>query len=172
MSYRNIIPNASAVVIRKHVLDKVGKAEDNFKLNGDWVFWAAIIADVKVAYIAKKLNYFRFHLNNVRSKSLVKGVALHEMSRVVLEMQQYGEPNTVFLNAAVDSITKGWVKDIILSKIPLKTNIAIFRILRTVNPNFTKSFVAHFAKFLFSNKLSGIRQLLGDGLLYKITRNG
>ncbi|RYE18703.1 MAG: NAD-dependent epimerase/dehydratase family protein [Sphingobacteriaceae bacterium] len=67
MSYRNIIPNASAAVIRKSVLTEVGSADETFRLNGDWVFWAKILAVSYVAFVSEKLNYFRQHTNNVRS---------------------------------------------------------------------------------------------------------
>ncbi|OGX91079.1 glycosyltransferase family 2 protein [Hymenobacter coccineus] len=170
MSYRNIIPNASAVVIRKSVIDKVGKADEKFKINGDWVFWAAIIADVKVAFVAEKLNYFRFHLNNVRSKTLAKGVALSERSTVLRAMQKYGKGNGKFFDIAVNDLVNTWFSEMILNNIPLKTHMKIFSNLKKVNTKFSKDFLTCLNKYFISNNLSGLRQFLGDGLLYKVLR--
>ena len=170
MSYRNIIPNASAVVIRKSVLDRVGKANETFKVNGDWIFWASAIAKSKVAYTARKLNYFRYHPNNARSK-MGRGTALNELTQVLTTMQQYGQPNAVLFNKMMDTLTETWVEELIRNDTALKINRQIYKRLKAVDPIFVARFLVFFKKALLSNKLSGIRQFLGDGLLYKFFKN-
>jgi len=168
MSYRNIVPNASAVVIRKSAIDKVGKANEKFKVNGDWVFWASLMADTKVAFISKKLNYFRFHLNNARTKTLVKGIALSEMTSVLVEMQQYGKPNQVFLDKMIAVLNEMWFSAMVLNKIPIRTHIKIFNNMKKVNNRFNNDFFMNIKKYFIDNKLSGLRILLGDGLIYRL----
>jgi glycosyltransferase involved in cell wall biosynthesis len=167
MSYRNIIPNASAVVMRKSVIDRVGRADESFRLNGDWVFWAALMANTKVAFVADKLNYFRFHLNNVRSKTLEKGIALSELTRVVRTIQQYGEPNQKFLNQVIDILNGMWFAGIVANDIPLDKHLQIMSNLRAVDSKFVSRFRQYFTQYFLSNKLSGLRQLLGSNLFYK-----
>lgn len=60
LKYRNIIPNASAVVFKKKYFTNIDKT---LKMNyaGDWFIWITIAAKGDVAYIHKSLNYFRRH---------------------------------------------------------------------------------------------------------------
>ncbi|WP_281322655.1 glycosyltransferase family 2 protein [Flavobacterium aestivum] len=65
--YRNVIPNAAAVIFRKNGLIKNSHLDLNplLKYNGDWLFYLKIIANNKVAFIEKPLNNFRFHSHSV-----------------------------------------------------------------------------------------------------------
>ncbi|MFD1466657.1 glycosyltransferase family 2 protein [Hymenobacter caeli] len=170
MSFRNVIPNASAVVIRKSVIDKVGKADENFRINGDWIFWAAIMANTKVAYLAEKLNYFRFHTNNVRSSTLANGVSLHEKTKLLHVIQQYGAPNPVFFDKMIEELMQLWFQGIIANDIPFHTQVRIHSNMRSINKRFYPIFFKYFKKNMLENNLSGMRQFLGDGLLYKILK--
>ncbi|HEX8429500.1 glycosyltransferase family 2 protein [Hymenobacter sp.] len=167
MSYRNIIPNASAVVIRKNMLDKVGKADESYKLNGDWVFWASIIADVKVAFVAEKLNYFRFHLNNVRSKTLANGLALSELTRVVRVMQQYGKPNQIFIDKMIDKMTDMWFDGIVKNAIPVKTSLKILLNIRSVKNGFNAHLLKYIKKHMLDHNYNGLKHFLVTGTFYK-----
>lgn len=70
--YKNIIPNASAAIFRKDIIDTHWFIEiSTMKFAGDWLFWILILSKGDVLYISKKLNYFRNHNNTTRSnKSL------------------------------------------------------------------------------------------------------
>jgi glycosyltransferase involved in cell wall biosynthesis len=63
--HRNTIPNASAVLFRKSVFDKIGGAPVHFKNNGDWLTWLKMLCFGKVAFVSKPLNYFRKHDKSV-----------------------------------------------------------------------------------------------------------
>ncbi len=66
----NFIPNASGVIFRKSLIDEtIFSLITNKKLLGDWLFWIDLIKKTKLAYIAQPLNYFRTHLQTVRSIS-------------------------------------------------------------------------------------------------------
>lgn len=167
MSYRNIIPNASAVLIRRDVLLRTGVADGSLKLNGDWVFWAAILAQTKVAFIGDRLNFFRFHLNNVRSKVQYNGIAVNEMSKVIDIMRQYGEPDPVFFTKSINALTEMWMEGIVRTSISWKLHQEIYANLKKISPGFDLHFAKSFIKFMLENKLSGARRLLGDGIVYK-----
>ncbi|RZK45345.1 MAG: glycosyltransferase family 2 protein [Hymenobacter sp.] len=170
MSYRNIIPNASAVVMRRSRVEQIGGADDSFRLNGDWIFWASLIADTKVAFVARKLNYFRFHLNNVRSKTAVNGVALSELTRVVRIMQQYGKPKDLFLDRMIRTLTDMWFVGIVANNIPLKKHREIFANLKAIDANFGLRFRQYIRQYILNDKFKGLRALLGINRIYTIGR--
>jgi glycosyltransferase involved in cell wall biosynthesis len=78
----NTVPNASAVVFRKAVYERVGGADESLRLCGDWKLWAAIALTGKVSYLAEALNYFRFHVASSRSVTNRIGTDFAEMLRV------------------------------------------------------------------------------------------
>ena len=67
--YRNVIPNASAVVFRKDIYLKVGGATVNLRTNGDWELWLKMLMIGKVYYCNKIMNNFRYHKGSVIAKA-------------------------------------------------------------------------------------------------------
>ena len=63
--HRNTIPNASAVLFRKSVFDKIGGASIHLKNNGDWLTWLKMLCFGRIAFLSKPLNYFRKHDKSV-----------------------------------------------------------------------------------------------------------
>jgi len=65
--YRNVIPNASAVVFRKRNAISLGVLEtDSFlRYCGDWLFYIKLIANNKVAFKSTALNCYRYHPQSV-----------------------------------------------------------------------------------------------------------
>lgn len=168
MSYYNIIPNASAVVFRRTIAEQVGPADGNFKLVGDWLYWASILALSKVSFVAEPLNYFRSHSGNVRSSKQTNGTALLETVLIVKVMQRFGTPDTGFYTRKLREALDFWIHAIISPeyRIPISRHRAIFQAFKALDPAFNARFVTEFGKFMFSNKLSGVRMYLGDGVLY------
>ncbi|MEI7736808.1 MAG: glycosyltransferase family 2 protein [Ferruginibacter sp.] len=66
--YKNTIPNASAVVFRKSVYEQAAMAPEHLKNNGDWLIWLKMLCYGKVAFVARPLNYFRYHEQSVIAK--------------------------------------------------------------------------------------------------------
>lgn len=68
--YKNTIPNASATLIRRSVLEKCGGViEQPFRLCGDWLQWIKILACSHIAFVPECLNYWRQSTSNARIKS-------------------------------------------------------------------------------------------------------
>lgn len=171
MSYRNIIPNASAVVFRKSTMLRAGFADESFRLVGDWLYWAKILSISKLAFVAEPLNFYRHHSSNVRSKTLINGIYFLELTRMLAILQKYGEPDSVLFNKMIDSILNMWFSSMIEYDIPLKRHYNIFNNLCNIN-NYSKQVSRTKLKtFLFNNKASGVRQILGDGILYPFLRS-
>lgn len=70
--YRNVIPNASAAVIRKAAFEATTGLETQMKLNGDWFLWIKILRKADLLFIAENLNYFRQHNTNKTTKQNTK----------------------------------------------------------------------------------------------------
>ena len=67
--FKNTIPNASAVLIRRSIYELIGGAEEALFLSGDWMTWIRILLNSDLAFHAQSLNSFRTHQSSVRAKS-------------------------------------------------------------------------------------------------------
>ncbi|MCQ2974922.1 MAG: glycosyltransferase family 2 protein [Bacteroidales bacterium] len=67
--YINTIPNASAILFRKSLINTIPNFIINMRLVGDLYFYCYVLMRSDVAFLAQKLNYFRFHYNSVRKTS-------------------------------------------------------------------------------------------------------
>lgn len=81
LMYWNSIPNASAVLIRKTVYERVGGAPEDFRLCGDWMTWVKVLLASDLSYVAEPLNYFRCHRETVRGTT-ANALSLREHYRV------------------------------------------------------------------------------------------
>ncbi len=70
MIFNNFIPNASAVVFKKRLIDDalIYQSLGKFKWCGDWFLWIKLMKKSNIIFIAEKLNYIRRHNNNVTNK--------------------------------------------------------------------------------------------------------
>lgn len=84
MVIKNVIPNASAVVFRKHLFETIGGAAGHLKIAGDWMTWARMLLISDIGYIAEPLNYFRVHSATVRRK-----IGRQQQILECVDVQQY-----------------------------------------------------------------------------------
>jgi glycosyltransferase involved in cell wall biosynthesis len=63
--HKNTIPNASAVITRRSVLNKVLPVDTSFTTCGDWLHWGKVLLHTDLAYIAEPLNYWRLASSQV-----------------------------------------------------------------------------------------------------------
>jgi glycosyltransferase involved in cell wall biosynthesis len=80
--YVNTIPNASAVLFRKSVLERAGGAADDMVLAGDWMTYARVLLISDIAFAADPMNYFRKHRGTVRSKVTSTGTEFRETRKI------------------------------------------------------------------------------------------
>jgi glycosyltransferase involved in cell wall biosynthesis len=62
----NTIPNASAVVFRRELI-QLKDIPTDFKYSGDWYFWITLLSRTNLFYIAQPLNFFRSSSQSTRS---------------------------------------------------------------------------------------------------------
>ncbi|MDP5158578.1 MAG: glycosyltransferase [Flaviramulus sp.] len=70
--YKNVIPNASAVLMRKNALLSCLNLEilSNYKYCGDWILYFQLLLNNKIAFTSNSLNNFRFHENSVIANAI------------------------------------------------------------------------------------------------------
>jgi len=69
---KNVIPNASAVLIKKEAIDLQHHFDlvPEFRYCGDWMFYFKLIVIKKIAFISESLNNFRYHSNSVIARAV------------------------------------------------------------------------------------------------------
>jgi glycosyltransferase involved in cell wall biosynthesis len=75
-----VMPNASAVVFRRSLLEGYEQRLGALKLCGDWLFWHHLAMQGRIAYVATPLNWFRSHEQTVRRKNQL--IFMSEMIQV------------------------------------------------------------------------------------------
>ena len=75
MFWHNTIPNASAVLWRREILERAGGAPTDLRVCGDWMAYINVLQLSDIAFVSTPLNYFRQHQANVRTRALREGTA-------------------------------------------------------------------------------------------------
>jgi glycosyltransferase involved in cell wall biosynthesis len=70
--YQNTIPNASAVIFKKKIYQKVGGVDHTIEKCGDWFLWLKMVLEGNVSYCDLPLNKFRIHTTSVIGSSISK----------------------------------------------------------------------------------------------------
>jgi len=71
--HKNTIPNASGVLFKKSIYLQVGGADETVKNCSDWFLWVKMLLISEVAFVAKSLNYFRYHDGSVIANAIKMG---------------------------------------------------------------------------------------------------
>ncbi|QJX47553.1 glycosyltransferase [Hymenobacter taeanensis] len=170
MSYRNVVPNASAVLLRRSCIDAVGMPNSDRKLVGDWQYWIRIMQQGNVAYHAAPLNYFRQHSNNVRSNVYVNGVVLEEEAYLLAYVGRIVPIEKSRLRDKVSEMNNRWFYSLLYYNLSKSTNKNIYKYMCEMDKDYNKHLTVDFVKFLFKNKCSGLRQIIGDKVIYKMIK--
>ncbi len=129
----NPTANASAVVLRRAVFEQVGGADEKLRIASDWKLWAAMALHGRVAYVSEPLNYYRFHADSVRSKTLSGGLSTAELFRVVRWLMDQVEPADSVRNRFCECTCERWVSAVIGSGTPLRRRWSILRDVRAID---------------------------------------
>jgi glycosyltransferase involved in cell wall biosynthesis len=141
----NTIPNASAVVFRREIYERVGGADESLRLCGDWKLWASMVLEGKVSYLGEPLNYYRTHNKSVRSKSRKKALDVAEDLQLVHWLLERITPTEAVRERICQDRVESWVPALMSFSVAspvkltiLKNAIAIDRhpIRRAVRPAF------------------------------------
>jgi glycosyltransferase involved in cell wall biosynthesis len=134
--FKNTIPNASAVLIRRSVYESIGGAEESLLLTGDWMTWIKMLLKSDIAFCARPLNSFRTHKSSVRSKTTLNGVAICENISIQKSIENsVSIPPETLLKIAEESIGE-WVNLTFdrESTVGLRNHIKFYHLAKTTVP--------------------------------------
>jgi len=123
----NTVPNASAVVFRKAIYERVGGADESLRLCGDWKLWAAMALTGKIMYHAEPLNYYRFHDATVRRGTSQVGVDVTEGFRVSCWILDQATRPESLIESTCDPQADFWVPAVMSARVSLSTKLAIIQ---------------------------------------------
>jgi glycosyltransferase involved in cell wall biosynthesis len=131
----NTIPNASAVVFRRTIYERVGGADETLRLCGDWKLWAAMALTGSVAYLGAALNYFRFHEHSVRTDAgRLKFDALESL-QVSHWLLNKITPSDLAREKMCVRRANLWVPAVLSFHVPFSVKRQILREVRAVDPD-------------------------------------
>jgi glycosyltransferase involved in cell wall biosynthesis len=132
---QNTVPNASGVVFRREIYQRVGGADESLRLCGDWKLWAAMALTGKVAYVAEPLNFFRFHEATVRSRSTRDSRDVAEHLRVIRWISEQVTPTEIVRERLCETYSFEWVPAIMSMHVPLDLKRSILGDVKTIDPH-------------------------------------
>src|SRR5208337_3214796 len=92
--WHNTIPNASAVLWKREILDRAGGVPTDLRVCGDWMTYINVLQLSDIAFVSTPLNYFRQHQASVRTRALLQGNGTRETRRVQQTLiDRYGRGN-------------------------------------------------------------------------------
>lgn len=105
----NVIPNASAVVFRKDLVNSSIFTEKmlQMKMCGDWLFWIKICAGSNVGFIAEPLNFFRMHPETSRNVRNRKSKILRLLEESVIRRFLYNK-HKLNQKLEIDNLYANW----------------------------------------------------------------
>ncbi len=125
--FKNIVPNASAVVFRRSLYQMVGGTSENMKLAGDWLLWSKILLVSDSAYIVEPLNYFRTHDRTNRHVYDRNGILVKESFEVIQYIAQNIDVSPQYLDKTIYDTVALWIDTTWQYHIPLKRQGEIYR---------------------------------------------
>jgi glycosyltransferase involved in cell wall biosynthesis len=150
--FKNTIPNASAVLMRRSVLEKTGKIDTQMRLAGDWLLWSKMLIISDIAFVAEPLNNFRTHTNVVRNTSK-PSLELEERLQVISYISQKVDIPHNFWETVFNTSIGWWIRMIFLGEVAFSRSHKIYNSLREVDPNINYRLLTILLKAL-KNKLS------------------
>ncbi len=84
------VPNASACIFKKSVIQGMPLDYMNYKAAGDRLFWIHVAEKGSVVFVTKPLNYFRQHDNKVSPKKLREGITHEEDLKICQYINKQG----------------------------------------------------------------------------------
>ena len=129
----NLVRNASSSVFRKAVYERVGGADENLRLCGDWKLWASIALCGNIAYISDPLNYYRLHAGSVWGHSRDGAQETAEVLHVVRWMMDQVEPIDAAREMSCERLSQGWVMALMSSHVSLERKKSILRDVRAID---------------------------------------
>lgn len=131
---RNTVPNASAVLFRKDVYERIGGADEDLVFCGDWKTWAGMaLTGGGIVYLGEPLSYHRFHETNVTATSQRLGIDGIEVLKVIRWILQRVTPTDATRKKLCNDVSGLWCPQVLSSRVPLRRRWAVLTDARAVD---------------------------------------
>jgi glycosyltransferase involved in cell wall biosynthesis len=163
LSSSNTVPNASAVVFRREIYGRVGGADENLRLCGDWKLWVALALEGRVAYLGEPLNYYRAHNLSVRSISKKTANDVSEDIQVVRWILDRVKVSDSVRRRICGARARFWVPVVLSTRVPFRLKSIILKNVWAVDPNPIRRSVRPALRNIqhkFTKSMSSVRSML------------
>lgn len=161
---KNTIPNASAVLFRKNLLNKVGITEQEMSLCGDWMTWIKVLFKSNIAYSSQILNYYRNHCSSARKKCdqlqlLVEYTTINSMLQNQLGLSpKIIQARQRIIQKLIDLICNP-TRDITISK-KMKSYLFLRKLKSNIELVIIKKIIINYCSFYLSRIKNKLRYLV------------
>jgi len=151
----NIVPNASAVLVRRTIYERVGGADESLRMAGDWKLWASMALTGRIAYLGEPLNYYRFHDDTVRDRDKSLVVGAEEGLHVIRWMQDQITITDSMREKSCELLSGGWIPPVLNGHVPLERRWAILRSAMAIDPRALRRLVRGWFKAAIGDTIRG-----------------
>jgi glycosyltransferase involved in cell wall biosynthesis len=135
----NNVANASSVVFRKAVYERVGGADETMRLCGDWKLWASMALRGKVAYLSEALNIHRIHDASVAHRSKQTGLDVRESLQVIRWIFEEAKPERAVIEKVCGAQAARWAPTLLSTRVPASIKSAVLRDVWALDPHPVRS---------------------------------
>lgn len=115
--HRNIIPNASAVIIRKSIYTATSGINAEMTLNGDWLLWVKLLEKSDLIFINRALNYFRQHGQKVTSRNMKNFNGFAEQLDLFIYIEKNVDVTSLQKREMTNALIRKWLHQIAIGSI-------------------------------------------------------
>jgi len=133
--HANSVPNASAVLFRKNIYERVGGADETLMVSGDWKLWVCMAFEGKIAYVGEPLNYYREHQGTVRMKIERTGRGAGEHLAMVRWMLKRVTPTESIREKAYVMAGYSWIPALLSRRVGLRDRLKLLRDALRTDPH-------------------------------------
>ena len=130
----NTVPNASAVVFRRAIFERVGGADESLRMCGDWKLWVSMALSGKIAYLGEPLNYYRSHERSVRSESRKGALSVAEDLQVIRWIMNQVTPSDKVREKLCQRQVGFWVPAVMSRHVPFAVKRSILKNVMAIDP--------------------------------------
>lgn len=138
-----MINNASSALLRRSVVERIGYADEDLTLAGDWMFWVKMLMASDLAFAARPLNYWRQHGGTVRSGAVRGGLWIEESYKVIAHIMRTVEVPEDRAEIARERWFRNWMAYNEDNRYSREQNRRISELARDVDPHLSLRFVRY-----------------------------
>jgi hypothetical protein len=142
----NTIVNTSAVLLRRTVLEKIGGADETFRLCGDWDMFVRMLRISDRAHVAQPLNYYRQHERTVRATAMQDGTRVVEGLSIQKSIMKRLEVRPDERRRAARLTAKFWMATLQRSSglVPIRSHLQVCQELRQIDASIAHILLLHY----------------------------